>query len=163
MRARDETKLSVIRMVRAAVKNAEIAARGAPLDDAGVIGVIQKDVKEHRDSIAEFQKGNRQDLVAKSEAELAILVAYLPQQLSREEVAAAVREVIAQTGAQGLTDKGKVMPVVVEEEECDGTASGLSDNYIKVSFNADGLRRKSAVLVKINEITEGICKGTVVL
>ncbi len=128
MRARDETKLSVIRMVRAAVKNAEIAARGAPLDDAGVIGVIQKDVKEHRDSIAEFQKGNRQDLVAKSEAELAILVAYLPQQLSREEVAAAVREVIAQTGAQGLTDKGKVMPVVMGQLR--GKADGRDINEV---------------------------------
>lgn len=128
MRARDETKLSVIRMVRAAVKNAEIAARGSALDDAGVIAVIQKDVKEHRDSIAEFQKGNRQDLVAKSELELAILVTYLPQQLSREEVAAAVREVIAQTGAQGLTDKGKVMPVVMGQLR--GKADGRDINEV---------------------------------
>ena len=108
MRQRDALRLSTIRMVRAAIINAEIA-QGAPLDDAGVQAVIVHDVKCHRDSIIEFAKAKRPDLVAKEEAELAILLSYLPQQLSREEIAAAAREVIAEAGAKSPADMGKVM------------------------------------------------------
>ena len=135
MRARDETKLSVIRMVRAAVKNAEVA-KGGELDDAGVMAVIQKDVKEHRDSIAEFQKGNRQDLVARSESEMAILSSYLPEQLSREDIAAAVRKVIAETGAQGLSDRGKVMPVIMGQLR--GKAEGRDINEVVTELLSGG-------------------------
>lgn len=104
----DTTRRSVIRLVIAGAKNAEIA-KGAPLDDAGVTDVLAKEVKQHRESIAEFSKGNRQDLVAKEEAELAIILEYLPKQLSREEIVAAARRVMEQVGAQGPGDKGKVM------------------------------------------------------
>ncbi len=105
---RDTTRVSVLRLVRAGVKNAEIA-KGAPVDDAGVIDVIAREVKQHRESIAEFAKGNRQDLVAKEEAELAILFEYLPKQMSREEIVAAARQMVEQVGARGPGDKGRVM------------------------------------------------------
>ena len=104
----DTTRRSAIRMVIAGVKNAEIA-KGAPLDDAGIIDVIAREVKQRRESIAEFSKGNRQDLVAKEEAELAILFEYLPKQMSREEIVEAARGVMEQVGARGPGDKGKVM------------------------------------------------------
>jgi uncharacterized protein YqeY len=108
MRQRDELRVSTIRMVRAAIVNAEIA-KGGPLDDAGVQAVIAQDVKRHRDSITEFTKARRPELVAKEEAELAILLSYLPKQLSQEEVAAAAHEVIAEVGAKSPADMGKVM------------------------------------------------------
>lgn len=104
----DTTRVSVLRLVRAGVKNAEIA-KGAPVDDAGVIDVIAREVKQHRESIAEFAKGNRQDLVAKEEAELAILFEYLPKQMSHEEIVAAARQMVEQVGARGPGDKGRVM------------------------------------------------------
>ena len=104
----DDRRKSLIRLVLAGVKNAEID-KGAQLDDSGVIDVISREVKQHRESIAGFSKGNRQDLVAKEEAELAILYEYLPQQLSREEIAQAARDIIEQVGARGPGDKGKVM------------------------------------------------------
>jgi uncharacterized protein YqeY len=111
MRARDETRLSTLRMLRSAVSYAEIDKRG-PLDDAGVLSVIEKDVKRHRESIEAFQKGNRPELAAKEEAELKILLTYLPLQLTAEEIAAAAVEVIAQVGAKGPGDIGKVMAVL---------------------------------------------------
>jgi hypothetical protein len=104
----DTTRRSVIRMVLAGIRNAEIA-KGAPLGDAGVIDVLAKEVKQHRESIAEFSKGNRPDLVAKEEAELAILFEYLPKQMSREEIVVAARRVMEQVGARGPSDRGKVM------------------------------------------------------
>ena len=114
MRSRDETRKSALRMLIAAVKNAEIEAR-APLDDAAAIVVVQKQAKQRRESIVEFQKGNRPDLVAKEEGELAILETYLPQQATRDEVEAAARKQIADTGAAGARDIGKVMPPLVKQ------------------------------------------------
>lgn len=104
----DTTRRSVIRLIKAGVKNAEIA-KGTTLDDSGVVDVLAREVKQHRESIAEFSKGNRQDLVAKEEAELAILLEYLPEQMSREEIVEAARRVMEQVGARGPGDKGKVM------------------------------------------------------
>jgi len=112
LRERDETRVSVIRMLRAAIKNAEIDQRKT-LDDAGVLSLIEKDVKRHRDSIDAFRKGNRPDLVAKEEAELQVLLSYLPQQMSKDEVMAAARAVIAEVGAKGKADMGKVMSILV--------------------------------------------------
>jgi len=112
MRARDERRLSVLRLIRAGIKNAEVAA-GKGLDEPGVAGVVSKEVKERRDSLEEFRKAGRDDLVAKEEAELAILLEYQPEQLSREQVAALVRETVAQTGASGAKDKGKVMSALM--------------------------------------------------
>ena len=111
MRERDPIRLSCIRMVRSAINYAEIDKRCA-LDDAGVLAVIEKDAKRHRESIEAFQKGNRAELVAKEEAELKILLSYLPQQLTADEIVAAATEVIAQVGAKGPGDMGKVMAVL---------------------------------------------------
>ncbi|MEE9277956.1 MAG: GatB/YqeY domain-containing protein [Dehalococcoidia bacterium] len=108
MRARDTVRRDTIRLVEAAIKNAEIERRG-PLDEAGVIRVIQKQVKQRQDSIEQFTQGGRQDLADKESAEIAVLEGYLPQQLSRDEIVAAAKETIANVGASGPQDKGKVM------------------------------------------------------
>jgi uncharacterized protein YqeY len=123
----DKARVTVLRLVKAGVKNAEIA-KGAPMDDAGVIDVITREVKQHRESITEFTKGNRQDLVAKEEAELATLLEYLPKQMSREEVMAIVRQVIEQVGATGPGDKGKVMSHLMPQLK--GRADGREANDI---------------------------------
>lgn len=115
MRARDETRKSALRMLTAAIKNAEIEARGKPFDDAAVVAVIQRQVKQRRESIAEFKKGGRQDLVDKESSELAVLDGYLPEQASREEIVEAARKVIAETGASGPRDLGKVMPALTKQ------------------------------------------------
>jgi len=127
MRGGDKVRQSVIRMVRAAVHNAEIA-KGAALEDSDVLGTIAKEAKQRRESIAEFKKGNRQDLVDKEEAELAILLEYLPQQMSREEIEAAARRVIEEVEARGPGDKGKVMPRLIAELK--GKADGRDINAV---------------------------------
>jgi len=104
----DETRKSTLRLLMSAVHNAEIEKR-AELDDGGVLALIVKQVKQRHDSAEEFRRGNRQDLVDKEESEAVILQAYLPPAMSREEIEAAARKVIAEVGAQGPRDMGKVM------------------------------------------------------
>ena len=127
MRSGDKTRLSVIRMIRARLKNAEIAQQ-KPLEDPDVIGIIGKEAKEHRESIEEFKKANRQDLVDKEEAELAVIMEYLPQQISRDEISAAARRVIDEVEAQGPGDKGKVMQKLMPELK--GKADGREINEV---------------------------------
>lgn len=127
MKSGDKTRLWVIRMLRARIQNAEIAQQKT-LDDPDVLGLIAKEARERRESIAEFKKGNRPDLVEKEEAELAILVRYLPQQISRDEVVAAARQVIAEVGAKGPGDKGKVMPKLIAQLK--GKAEGREINEV---------------------------------
>ena len=127
LRGGDTIRRSVIRLVMAAIKNAEIA-RQSSLDDADVLGIIAKEVRQRRESIEAFKQGDRPDLVAQEEAELAILDGYLPQQMTREEVLAAVRKVIAEVGAQGLSDKGKVMPKLIAQLK--GRADGREINAV---------------------------------
>ena len=127
MRSGDKTRLSVIRMIRARLKNAEIAQQ-KPLEDPDVIGIIGKEAKEHRESIEEFKKANRQDLVDKEEAELAVIMEYLPQQISRDEIIAAARRVIDEVEAQGPGDKGKVMQKLMPELK--GKADGREINEV---------------------------------
>ena len=127
MRSGDERKRSALRMVRAGIKSVE-KTKSITLDDAGVIAVINKEVRERKDSLAEFSKANRSDLVEKEEAELAILLAYLPQQLSREEIAEVARAAIAQVGAQSAADKAKVMPLLVAQLK--GKADGRDINAV---------------------------------
>jgi len=103
-----KARLETIRFLRAAVKNAEIE-KHAPLSDDEILGIITKQVKQLRESLADFQRSGRQDLVDKTEAEIAILSEYLPEQLSADEVRDLARTVIAQVGAQGAKDMGKVM------------------------------------------------------
>jgi uncharacterized protein YqeY len=114
-------------MLLAAVKNAEIARQGE-LEDADILGVIAKEVRQHRESIEAFKQGDRADLVAQEEIELAILNEYLPQQLTREEVAEAARLVIAEVGAQGAGDKGKVMSRLIAQLK--GKADGREINAV---------------------------------
>ena len=127
MRGGDKVKLSVIRLVLAAIKNAEIA-RQASLDDADILGILAKEARQHQESIEAFKQGDRQDLVAKEEAELAILTAYLPQQMTRDEIIAAAHRVIEEGGAQELSDKGKVMPKLIAQLK--GRADGREINTI---------------------------------
>ncbi len=108
LRSGDEVRKTALRMLMAAVRNAEIAAQ-KELDDDGVIGLVQREIKQRRDSIEQFEKGGRADLVAKEQAEIAALEPYLPEQLSLDEIRAIAREVIASTGAAGPGDRGKVM------------------------------------------------------
>ena len=110
----DDVRKRTLRLLLAAVHNAEIE-KGGPLDDSGSLAVIAKQAKQRRESAEEFRKGGRQDLVEREEAEAAVLQAYLPAAMSREEMAAAARKVIAEVGAQGLRDVGKVMPVLVKQ------------------------------------------------
>jgi uncharacterized protein YqeY len=112
IRNREESRKTAIRMVTWAVKNAEVE-KGTQLADADVIAIIGREAKRRRESIEEFGKAGRDDLVAKEEAELAVLQTYLPEQISRDEIVAAAREVIAEVGAAGPSDKGKVMPVLI--------------------------------------------------
>ncbi|HUV56800.1 MAG TPA: GatB/YqeY domain-containing protein [Dehalococcoidales bacterium] len=127
MRGGDRIKCSVIRLVMAAIKNAEIA-RQAELNDGDVLGVIAKEVRQRQESIEAFKQGNRQDLVAQEEVEMAILNKYLPQQMTREEIVVEARQVIEQVGAQGPGDKGKVMPQLIAKLK--GKADGREINAV---------------------------------
>jgi hypothetical protein len=113
MRRQDAIRRSALRMLLAALKNAEIEA-GKPLDEAAAMSVLQKQAKQRRESIAEFEKANRQDLVAQERGELTVLEELLPQQAGDDDLRAAAREVVASTGASGPRDMGRVMPVLVE-------------------------------------------------
>ena len=127
MRNGDKVRRSVIRLVMAAIKNAEIA-RQATLENTDILGIIAKEVRQRQESIEAFRQGNRQDLVAQEEAELAVLKEYLPRQLTREEIIAAARQVIAEVGAQGPGDKGKVMPKLIAQLK--GKADGREINAV---------------------------------
>ena len=134
MRQRDQRRRDVLRLTLAALHNAEIAV-GGELDEAGILDVIAKEAKRRRESIEEFGKAGRQDLVEKEEAELAILSAYLPQQASRDEIVEAARQVIQETGASGPKDLGKVMPVLMQRFR--GRADGREVNEIVRELLAD--------------------------
>jgi len=123
----DKVRRSVIRLVMAAIKNAEIA-RQVTLDDADILGIIAKEARQRRESIEAFRQGNRQDLVTQEEAELAILNQYLPQQMSREEIIAEARRVIEEVGARGPGDKGKVMSKLIAQLK--GKADGREINTV---------------------------------
>jgi len=109
MKKGETVRRDVIRYLRSAIGNEEVTRKVESLDDAGVAEVIARQVKQRRESIEGFKKGNRQDLVTKEEAELAVLLAYLPQQMSRDDLTALAQQVIRDVGAQGPADRGKVM------------------------------------------------------
>ena len=134
MRAGDDVRKSALRMLITAIRNAEIPPEGSAatgrteLDDEGVLNVVRKEVKQRRDSIEMYSKANRPDLAATEEAEVAVLSAYLPQQMTREQIVVVAREVIARTGASGPADKGKVMPLIMGELR--GKAEGRDINAV---------------------------------
>lgn len=107
-------EVSTLRLLLSEIKYAEIAQQ-KPADDNKVLEIIAREIKHRRESIEAFKKGNRGDLVAQEEAELAILMSYLPKQMSREEIIAIARQVINTVGARGPSDKGKVMGQLMPE------------------------------------------------
>jgi hypothetical protein len=108
LKGQHRVEVATLRLLLAEIKNAEIAQQ-KPADDNKVLDVISKEVKRRRESIEAFKKGNRSDLVAQEEAELAVLMSYLPEQMSRGEIMAAAQLVVDAVGAKGPSDKGKVM------------------------------------------------------
>ena len=127
MRSGNTVKRDTIRFLLADIKNTEIA-RQQTLDDAGILGVMAKEVRQHQESIDAFKAGHRPDLVAKEEAELAVIKSYLPQPATHEEIVQAAERIIGEVGAKGPGDKGKVMPKVIAELR--GKASGQEINAV---------------------------------
>src|SRR5574338_85178 len=108
MKAREQERLGALRLLLSAVKQREVDER-VTLDDAGVVSVVEKMIKQRKDSIAQYEKAQRQDLADKEKYEISVLEGYLPRQMSAEEIEAAVAEAIAQSGAKSPADMGKVM------------------------------------------------------
>lgn len=127
MRRGDEVRRSVIRLILAAVQNAEIA-RHAALEDNDILGVIAKEARQRQESIQAFRQGNRRDLVAQEETEMAVLQEYLPRQVTRDEIVVEARRVIEEVAAQGPGDKGKVMPKLIAQLK--GKADGREINEV---------------------------------
>jgi uncharacterized protein len=127
MKSGATTKRDTLRLLITAINYAE-SARQASLTDADILGVVAKEVKRRQESIDAFKKGNRPDLVAKEEAEMEVLQGYLPKQLSKDEIVAAVKEVIAAVGAKGPGDKGKVMQQLMPKLK--GKADGKAINDV---------------------------------
>jgi uncharacterized protein YqeY len=132
MRGGDKDRLGLIRMLQAAIKQREVDER-IQLDDAQALSVIEKMIKQRKESVAQFQSGGREDLVAKENAEIAVLVGYLPAQLSEADLDAIVKDAIASTGAASVKDMGKVMAIVKQK------AAGRAD------MGAVGARIKAAL------------------
>ena len=131
MKNKEKERLAVIRMVRGAIRQQEIDGQ-KELGEEDVIAVISKEVKMRRDSIEEFQKGGREDLVEKTQAEIEVLLPYLPAQLSEDEVRELVKAAVEQTGAATPKDMGKVMGVLMPKVK--GRADGKMVNTIVKSF-----------------------------
>lgn len=112
LKRRDQTAKDALRMALAALHNAQIAA-GRPLDQAAALAVLQREVRRRQESIEEFRKGNRPDLVAREESQLAVLQRYLPAPMSRQEVVTAARALIEETGASSPRDRGRVMGLLM--------------------------------------------------
>ncbi|MFC1990439.1 GatB/YqeY domain-containing protein [Chloroflexota bacterium] len=127
MRGGDNLRRLVIRLVLSAIQNAEIAKQAA-VEDNDILGIIAKEVRQRQESIEAFKQGNRQDLIAQEEAEMAVLQAYLPKQMTRDEVVAEARRIIEEVGAQAPSDKGKVMPKLIAELK--GRADGREINAV---------------------------------
>jgi uncharacterized protein YqeY len=112
MKARDERRVSTLRMVNAAIKDRDIEARGlgkGPLSDEELLGLFQKMIKQRQDSVEAYQKGGRADLVTQENEEIAIISSYLPKQMSEDEMKAAIAAAIKDTGAASMKDMGKVI------------------------------------------------------
>ena len=120
MRAGEKQRLGLIRMITAAIKQREVDER-IVLDDTQVLSVLEKMIKQRKESLVQFQAGNRQDLVEKEAAEITLLQGYLPSQLSAAEIDALIAEAVAATGATSIKDMGKVMAVIK------GKAQGRAD------------------------------------
>ena len=112
MRAKDSERLGTIRLLQAAIKQKEVDERLTLDDDAAVVAIVDKLIKQRKDSITAFEGAGRQDLADKEKSEMAVLQAYLPERMSADETLAAVKAIVAELGAAGPGDMGKVMGVV---------------------------------------------------
>ena len=134
MKAKEQSRLTTIRFARSAIKNREIEL-GHPLEDDDVLRVLTTLVKQHKDSIEQYRQGGREDLVKKEEAGLRVLEAYLPQQLSEEELRNMVAEAIAAVQATSVKEMGKVMKYIMPKLQ--GQADGkLVNQLVKEHFNS---------------------------
>lgn len=127
MKNQDKFKLSVIRMVRSSIKNLEIDLRKT-LDDNEVLDILSREVKQRKDSLQEFEKAGREDLAEAVRAEIAVLIEYLPQQLTEEEIKAIVQQTIQDVGASSKADMGKVMAALLPKVK--GLADGKLVNQV---------------------------------
>ena len=115
MKAKEERKLSTLRMVNSTIKNADIEARGQgkpPLPDGDLLGVLQKMIKQRQEAVELYDKGGRAELAAQEREEIAVISAYLPKQMSEAEMKAAIDAAVKETGAAGMKDMGKVIGVL---------------------------------------------------
>lgn len=124
MREKDQVKLDAIRFLQAAIKNREIEVRPEAITADDILAVLKKLVKQRRESIEQYQAANRQDLVDKEASELKVIEAYLPAQMSKEQIEAVVVQVIAETKASSIKDMGAVMKAVVAK------TAGSADNKL---------------------------------
>ena len=127
MRQGDHLRRDTLRLVLASLHNAEIDVR-EELEDDGVLGVLVKEAKQRRESIEEFRKGGREEKAALEEAELEVISGYLPEALSREDIVAAAKDIIQESGASSMKDIGKVMPVLMQRLQ--GRADGREASEI---------------------------------
>jgi uncharacterized protein len=125
MRAKDSERLGTIRMITAAIKQREVDER-ITLDDTQVTSVIEKMIKTRKESVAQFQSGGREDLVARENKEIALLQAYLPEQLSDAELDALVAQAVAESGASSLKDMGKAMALLKQRAQGRADMSAVS-------------------------------------
>ena len=126
LRQGDKVRCSVLRLVLASIRNAEIDQQKT-LDDPGILAITDKEAKKRRESIEAFEQGNRQDLVAQEKAELAVLLEYLPEQMSHDEIVAIAEKVIAGLGATSASDKGKVMSQLMPQLKGKAQGQEVSD------------------------------------
>ena len=122
LKAKDAVKVSTLRMLKASIKNVLIEKKADKLEDIDVIRIINKQVKQRKDSIEKFKEGKREDLASKEEAELKILESYLPKPLSEDELKKIIGEAIKEAGAESKKDMGRVMKVAIEK------VAGRADN-----------------------------------
>jgi len=134
MKDKDQGKISVLRMIRADIQSLSIEKKRNELNDEDIIKLVHRQAKRHKESIEQFTKGGRNDLVEKEKAELKIIELYIPEQLSEEELRKIVSEAISETGASSKADMGKVMKFVLEKAKgrADGkTVSGIVASLLK--------------------------------
>lgn len=131
MRTQDTVTRDAVRLIRNQIKNVEID-KHKELDDTEAVEVLTKMVKQYRDSIETYKQGNRQDLVDKEQAELNVVLRYMPQQMSRDEILAAVERATAETGAKGPADKGKLMGKLMPAVR--GKADGNQVNAVATAY-----------------------------
>ncbi len=127
MRAKDELKLNTIRALKSAIKYKEVEGTNKVLDEAAIISVITTQVKQRRDAAGEYRAAGREELAAKEEAEIAVLQAYLPAQLSPEQLTAEVAKAVAEAGASTMKDLGAVMKIITPRLKGQAEGRAISD------------------------------------